>query len=323
MLAVGFVVGIVMSLTQILTSIQDSSFSTVPRLAAFLAALLLAMPWMLAKLIAYTTRCSATWAIRPLRPMTLGLPLSTLYAFLLVLARVAGLITFLPVPGFRNAPDTVRVVLALAITFALFPVWPALPNVNPTIGQLAAWAFCEAGFGLVGGFGRRVSDRRLPSRRAGGRIPGRLRIRVHHRSHQPGRFGASCRSWPRCRPDCCSLPTGLDHQLIRVLAASFEKFPAGSWAPASASLDGIVRLGGEMFSTGLRLGLPVVALLLLIDFALALLGRVQQQLQLLSLAFPAKMAAALVLLAVLAPVVPKMFGAAAEHTLAALWRSLG
>jgi len=54
-LAVGFTVGIVMSLAQILTSIQDSSFSAVPRLTAFLAALILAMPWMLAKLIAYTT----------------------------------------------------------------------------------------------------------------------------------------------------------------------------------------------------------------------------------------------------------------------------
>ena len=42
MLAVGFVVGIVMSLTQILTSIQDSSFSTVPRLTAFLCALVVA-----------------------------------------------------------------------------------------------------------------------------------------------------------------------------------------------------------------------------------------------------------------------------------------
>jgi flagellar biosynthetic protein FliQ len=55
MLATGFVVGIVMSLTQILTSIQDSSFSTVPRLTVFLAALLLAMPWMLTTLISYTT----------------------------------------------------------------------------------------------------------------------------------------------------------------------------------------------------------------------------------------------------------------------------
>ena len=55
LLAVGFAVGIVVSLAQIVTSIQDSSFSAVPRLAAFLGALLLAMPWMLIKLMSYTT----------------------------------------------------------------------------------------------------------------------------------------------------------------------------------------------------------------------------------------------------------------------------
>lgn len=54
-LAVGFVIGIVMSLVQILTSIQDSSFSTVPRLSAFLIALVVAMPWMLSRLVTYTT----------------------------------------------------------------------------------------------------------------------------------------------------------------------------------------------------------------------------------------------------------------------------
>jgi flagellar biosynthesis protein FliQ len=55
LLAIGFVVGIAISLIQILTSIQDASFSAVPRLAAFLGAMLLAMPWMLAKLMSYTT----------------------------------------------------------------------------------------------------------------------------------------------------------------------------------------------------------------------------------------------------------------------------
>jgi flagellar biosynthetic protein FliQ len=54
MLATGFVIGILMSLMQILTSIQDASFSTVPRLTVFLGALLLAMPWMLTSLISYT-----------------------------------------------------------------------------------------------------------------------------------------------------------------------------------------------------------------------------------------------------------------------------
>ena len=54
-LVAGFVIGILVSLAQIVTSIQDSSFSTVPRLAVFLGALLLAMPWMLMRLIGYTS----------------------------------------------------------------------------------------------------------------------------------------------------------------------------------------------------------------------------------------------------------------------------
>ena len=56
---------------------------------------------------------------------------------------------------------------------------------------------------------------------------------------------------------------------------------------------------------------------------LRLLGRMQQQLQLLSLAFPVKMLATLAILTALAPQIPKLFSAGAERTLAVLWRSLG
>jgi len=54
LLIAGFVVGIVMSLIQILTSIQDSAFGAIPRLCAFLAAFILALPWMLNKMMQYT-----------------------------------------------------------------------------------------------------------------------------------------------------------------------------------------------------------------------------------------------------------------------------
>lgn len=54
LLAIGFFVGIAISLVQIATSMQDSAFSTIPRLAAFLLGLLLLMPWMLHKSMAYT-----------------------------------------------------------------------------------------------------------------------------------------------------------------------------------------------------------------------------------------------------------------------------
>ena len=91
----------------------------------------------------------------------------------------------------------------------------------------------------------------------------------------------------------------------------------------TASVDSIIHLGAGMFSLGLRIALPVVALLLLIDVALALLGRMQQQLQLLSLAFPIKMMAALGVLTAIAPVMPKLFSSAASHTISALWHLAG
>lgn len=55
LLMIGFVVGLVISLVQIVTSIQDASFSTVPRLAAFLLGIILALPWMLSRMLDYTS----------------------------------------------------------------------------------------------------------------------------------------------------------------------------------------------------------------------------------------------------------------------------
>jgi flagellar biosynthetic protein FliQ len=55
LLAIGFLCGIVISLVQIATSMQDNAFSTIPRLVAFLLGLLLLLPWMLQRGMAYTT----------------------------------------------------------------------------------------------------------------------------------------------------------------------------------------------------------------------------------------------------------------------------
>ena len=54
LLAIGFAAGIVVSLVQITTSIQDTAFNTVPRLAAFLFGLLLLLPWMFKRMSMYT-----------------------------------------------------------------------------------------------------------------------------------------------------------------------------------------------------------------------------------------------------------------------------
>ena len=66
LLTVGFIVGILISLVQIVTSIQDTAFNAIPRLVAFLGAFSLALPWMLQKMLNYTT------ALFQFRPPTLS-----------------------------------------------------------------------------------------------------------------------------------------------------------------------------------------------------------------------------------------------------------
>jgi flagellar biosynthetic protein FliR len=251
--------------------------------------------------------------------MTLGLPVSTMLAFLFVLARVAGVVAFLPVPGFRNAPAMTRVVLGLAFTFALFPVWPSLPDQLPTFGALIGTAFAEAGFGLVVGLAVAFLNEGF-------------QLAAQVLGVQAG-FGFATTVDPSSQADSGVLQAmmtlvtgllfftlGLDREMVRVLALSFQKFPAGTWAPSVASLEGVVHLGAGMFATGLRLGMPVIALLLMLDFALALLGRMQQQLQLLSLSFPVKMLAATAILSVLAPVIARLYQSSAGRMFEALWR---
>jgi len=57
------------------------------------------------------------------------------------------------------------------------------------------------------------------------------------------------------------------------------------------------RAASGIFTTGLRLALPVLALMVLLDLAIAVLGRIQAQLQLIPLSFSLKMLAGLGMLA--------------------------
>ena len=53
-LVIATVVSLVVNVGQVLTSLQDQTISTVPRLAAVAAALLLFLPWMLRRLMVFT-----------------------------------------------------------------------------------------------------------------------------------------------------------------------------------------------------------------------------------------------------------------------------
>src|SRR5207302_9342362 len=109
---------------------------------------------------------------------------------------------------------------------------------------------------------------------------------------------------------------------IRILAKSFVSVPGGTYALNLSIVDAITHLGSAIFITGLQLAAPVSALLLLLDITFAVLGRLQQQLQLLSLSFSIKMLVGLAFLAGILSFFPGVFAKTGAVTLRTLLRLL-
>jgi flagellar biosynthetic protein FliR len=244
----------------------------------------------------------------------LTIPLALVFGFVLVLARVAGTFIFVPLPGLHAGPDIARAVLAFSVTLALFPLWPHVNLSAPYIGGLVVAMMAELTLGLTIGVAVSVLNE---SFLMAGQIVGL----------QAG-YGYASMVDPSTQADSGLLVVfaqliagmlffamGLDREIIRAFARSLETFPAGTFALAPAGADQILRLASGMFSVGLRLAMPALALLLLVDVALALLGRLNQQLQLLMLAFPVKMMAAIALLAALAVVFPHVYRGYAQQVM--------
>jgi flagellar biosynthesis protein FliR len=246
----------------------------------------------------------------------LALPLSTLYGFLLILTRVGAALVFVPLPGVRQGPEAARIVLALSLTVVLLPQWPVI-SVAPPISQLAGWLLAEASLGIL--FGLLV-----------GFWAEAMQVAAQAVGLEAG-FAYASMVDPQTQADSGVLlvfaqlasgvlffSLGLDREVVRAFAQSLETFPPGAMLAPGPAMEILLRLGGGMFTTGIRLALPCLALLALVDIALALVGRLNAQLQLLTLAFPLKMLAAVLVLAWLIPVFPRVAGPYGAQIMAGL-----
>jgi flagellar biosynthesis protein FliR len=246
-------------------------------------------------------------------PGDVTLSISTMYAFLLVLARVGGAFIFVPLPGVRNAPELARVVMALTLTMALYPVWPDVDARQLSLGRMAGWMLAELGFGLTVGL-------------AVAFINESLLFAAQVLGLQAG-FGYASMVDPNTQADSSILMVfaqltagllfftmGLDREVVRALASSLQSHPPGTFVLNTSIAEGMIRTGSGIFSTGIRLALPAVAFLTLVDLALALVGRLNQQLQLLTLSFPAKMLVGLIVLAWTLTLFPRLYRGYASDT---------
>jgi|SRR5579871_905515 len=232
----------------------------------------------------------------------LVIPTATLLGFLLTLARISGVFVYVPLPGMSSHFHLARAMLALSMTVALFPYWPHISG-QPSAGQLIGWLVSEAALGL--GIGLAVAF-----------VTEGLSVAAQMMGLQAG-FAYASTIDPNNGADSTVLvifaqlaatllffSMGLDREVIRIFARSMQTAPPGSFSLAPGIGQQLLSMGGTIFSTGVRLALPVVAALLLVDISLALLGRVNAQLQLLTIAFPAKMLVSLAIFGWLLLLIP-------------------
>ncbi|NDJ11240.1 MAG: type III secretion protein [Acidobacteriia bacterium] len=231
-----------------------------------------------------------------------------LYGFLLTLARMSGALAFLPLAAFKATPEPVRVVLALGFTLMLWPLWKA-PKGFPSIGVILSGVLSELALGLAIGVAVAI-------------VLEVFQIAAQMISVQAG-FGFASTIDPTSGAESTVLLTlaqilagllfftsGADRMLIHALGDSMYLVPPTMFHLKAHWAEAMIRFSGSIFGLGLRLAAPVIALLLLADTALAVLGRVQSQIQLVSLTMPVKLLATTLLLATGIGVQPRFFDSA-------------
>jgi flagellar biosynthetic protein FliR len=226
-------------------------------------------------------------------PASLTFSLAGLYGFALVLARVAGALAFVPLPGLNGAPPAARIGLAAGLTVALASRWPALDPASFSAARLAGWGAAEAATGVAIGVAVSIV---LEAFVLAAQILGLQAGYAYASTIDPNTEADSgvLLVFAQLAAGLLFFAAGLDREVLRLFAWSLDHVPPGSSVVSAAAAPAIIRLGATLFSVGLRLAFPVVALLVMVDVALALMGRVNAQLQLLSLAFPIKMLVTLV-----------------------------
>lgn len=239
-------------------------------------------------------------------PSDLTIPLGTVYAFALVLIRITGVFVFIPLPGITAGPAPARIVFSLACTFALSSRWPVVDPAGVTTGVFVIWILSEAAFGLAAGVLIALVAEALVM---GAQILGL----------QAG-YGYASTIDPNTQADTGILlvlaqllagilffTLGLDRQLIAAFANSLDAHPPGTWVATRSLAEELIKITSTIFSTGLRLALPIAGMLLLVDLALALVGRINAQVQMITVAFPLKMALALLMLSWTLAAFPRVF----------------
>lgn len=212
-----------------------------------------------------------------------GLVRAELGSFALELARITGLVIVSPIL-FQNAPKTVKA--ALVIVFGVLVHGHG--DVSQTVSaapELAVFAiFSELALGAAMGMVVRLamSAAEIAANSAAPLIGfGTVQIFDPTAGHHDTVLATLMRSlaiW-------IALLTGLHHVVIGSLIGSFRAVPVGSLIAPSRAYPILLSATSTILATGLRLALPLLAVLFMVQIALGFVSRAAPAMQIFSVGF--------------------------------------
>ena len=208
-----------------------------------------------------------------------------LSAMTLALVRVSGMLVFAPFFSSNALPVRTKAVLVLAIAYLLAPLVATLPNAHAEIGFAALLG--ELAIGLVYGLTLALLNEMLlfAGQIAGVQFSFSLVNLLDPSTHiETPLLGDLF----QLMGTLVILAAGLDRILLASLIRSFRAVPLGTYGLAPVSGLAIVHAAGGIFLAGVELAAPVIAGTMLVEIAVALMGRLSPQLPVMSLTVPLK-----------------------------------
>lgn len=221
--------------------------------------------------------------------MTIHLPdlSGMVLTYLLVFARVGAMVMLLPAIGEAGIPSRVRLVLALAIAFALAPqVASNYPSAAPASAVgLAVLVAQEATAGILVGAMARII---MSALQVAGYLIATQTGLAYAQTLDPtqGAQGAVLGNFMSLLGTTLIFATNLHHLAIGAIAGSYRMLPPGGHLPTADMAQLVIMLVSSSFALGFQLAAPFLVFGFAVYAGLGVLARLMPQLQVFFVAVP-------------------------------------
>ena len=223
-----------------------------------------------------------------------------LISFIWPLTRILGLIMLAPVFGHSSVPRRVKIGLGVFIALIIAPTLPPMPDVG-----LGSWhglfiLIQQLLIGMAIGFIMRVV---FAAVEAAGEIVG-LQMGLGFASFfDPQSAGQTIviSQFFNLLASLLFLAVNAHLLLLGILVESFKSLPISPQPLSAAGFYSVANYGSVVFSVGLQLALPLIAILLMTNLALGILTRSAPQLNIFAIGFPITLGVGLIALDITLP----------------------